>query len=119
MLDRLTTPDRIDFRALNAKAIKHWDILFFMLVDLHGHPTGEVQRLGNAGIVINPERPRSDGPRLLEFRGPGREGSWHCLGNGASGSDIVSLVEYLSECSRPVAADFLKRLTDRIVEIAA
>lgn len=116
MLDRAG----LDSREINRRAVKYWPTIYNMLVTWHGLPLGEVQRLGNPNLVIDPNKRRPNGPRLIELRGPSPVNfSWHCLGNGAKGDDVIDLVAYLGECDRRTAAEFLRDLTDRFVEIAA
>lgn len=116
MLDR----PGLDTREINRRAIKHWSTIYNMLVDWHGRPLGEVQRLGNPNLVIDPNKRRPNGPRLIELRGPSAiDFSWFCLGNAAKGEDVIDLVAYLGECDRQTAGQFLRDLTDRFVEIAA
>jgi hypothetical protein len=121
VLDCPTKPDSPDYRAINAKAIKHWSVLYHMIADWYGRPLAVVQRLGNPSLVIDPERPRRDGPRLLELKGPSQwdGGSWCCLGNGAQGKDVVDLIAYLGECDRRTAGEWLSGLVGRLVEVAA
>ena len=118
MLDRVC---KYDEREINRRAVKHWPVVYNMLVDMFGRPLGEVQRLGNPNLVNDPNKRRPDGPRLTELRGPSPVTfNWHCLGNGAKGEDVIDLVAYLAGgCDRRTAGDFLKSLTDRLVELAA
>jgi hypothetical protein len=121
LLDSPTTPDRLDYRAINARAIKHWPILYHMIVDFHGRPLGAVQRLNPNFVEQKHGVPRHGAPRLIELRGPSPwdGGSWVCLGNGARGADPVDLVAFLGECDRRTAGDWLGSLVNRIVEVAA
>jgi hypothetical protein len=116
-----------DAREINRKAVKHWSTLRHMLVDMHGRPGGEIWALNPANQPLEPGRARPHGlPQLKEFRGPSpyeKEGSgpgeWADVGTGASGPDVISILQHLAGgCDRRVAADYLKSLTDRIVEIA-
>jgi hypothetical protein len=101
---------------------QHWQTVYHMLVDLRGFPSAEIRALNPANAPLDPNRGRQQtGPRLVEFSGPdyreddGGPGGWVCRGNGASGPDCISLVQYLSGgCDRRVAADYLGRLVDRI-----
>ena len=119
MLDR---PQTYDAREINRKAIQHWPILYNMIVDMHGRPLGEVRRL-NPNFVEQPHGVhRHNGPRLVEFRGPGgspNEGSWVCLGNGAKGDDLIDLVAYLGETDRRTAGEWLGGVVKRIVSVEA
>jgi hypothetical protein len=121
LLDRPTTPDRLDYRAINAKALKHWPAIKDLVMDWHGRAVGEVARLNPAYVATDPSKRRSDGPRLVELRGPSVHdgGSWHSLANGASGPDVISLIEFLSQAPRPVAAEWLGRIVDRIAIVEA
>ena len=127
MLDRPSDP--FDARAINRKAVRGFSILYHCLVDMRGRPLGAVRALNPANAPLDPNKARPHGePRLSEFSGVNHwenkdgsgPGSWFCASNGASGPDVISLVQYLAGgCDRRVAADFLKGLTDRLVEIAA
>jgi hypothetical protein len=118
MLDK---PSTFDAREVNRKALKHWSVLAHMIYDFNGRALGEIAQLNENYVQQDPGRRRQAGPRLIELRGPSSwdGGSWHCLGgDGARGDDVISLVQYLGECDYRTAADFLKNLTDRLVEIA-
>jgi hypothetical protein len=124
MLDKPTPT--FDCRAICRKTVQHWGVIRFLILDLHGRAVGEVRALNPANAPIEPgkARPRNE-PQFKEFRGPspyekdGAVGAWLDGGTGASGPDAVSIIEYLSGgCDRRVAADYLKRLTDRMVEVA-
>jgi hypothetical protein len=120
MLDRPNST--YDARELSRKAIQNWPWVWNHLVDFHGKPLGEVQRLNPNYVEPKVGVRRNGAPRLVEFQGPGgypNEGSWRCLGNGASGDDIVDLVAYLGECDRRTAALWISGLLSRIVEVAA
>jgi hypothetical protein len=114
-----------DERAINRACIKHWATVYHMLVDLRGFPSGEIRALLPSNAPLDPNRGRQQtGPRIVELSGPdyreddGGPGGWVCRGNGASGPDCISLVQYLSGgCDRRVAGDYLKSLTDRLVEL--
>jgi len=115
MFDR---PSTFDAREVNRRAVKHWPVVHNMLVDMHGRPLGDVMRLGNPALFIDPNKRRPEGPRLVELRGPSPVNfSWCCLGNGAKGDDVIDLVAYLGGCDRRTAGEFLKGLTDRLVEV--
>jgi hypothetical protein len=95
--------DRASFeaRSVNRACVKHWGTVFHMLVDLRGFPSGEIRALNPANAPRDPNKGRpQDGPRLTEFSGPdyreddGGPGGWVCRGNGASGPDCISLVQY-------------------------
>jgi hypothetical protein len=126
MLDR--PAQTFDARAINRKAVKHWSALYHCLVDMHGRALRDVRALNHANAPVEPGRPRPHAePKLIELMGPSPwpnddgsgPGSWVSRGNGAHGPDVVSLVQHLAGgCDYRVAADFLKSLTDRIVEIA-
>jgi hypothetical protein len=119
--------DKFDTRSVNRKAVQHWGTVYHLLVDLRGFPSGEIRALNSANPPLDPNKGRQQtGPRLTEFGGvsffPNEDGSgpgaWHCRGNGARGKDIVELVQFLAGgCERRLAADYLKRLTDRLVEM--
>jgi hypothetical protein len=114
-----------DARSVNRKAVALWGTVFHMLIDLRGFPSGEIRALNPANAPLDPNRGRQQhGPRLVEFSGPdcreddGGPGGWVCRGNGASGPDCISLVQYLSGgCDRRVAGDYLKSVTDGLVEL--
>jgi hypothetical protein len=113
-------PKPIDYRSVHAKALRCFNILFPMLVDLHGFPTGAVRCLTDRDYDRTPAK-RRGAPRLVEFQGPGWDGSWHCRGgDGAQGQDLFDLVIYLSGgCDRRAAGELLAHLVSRLVEIAA
>ena len=122
MLDRPTTVSGRAEYDINQRAVKHWSIIYHMLVDMHGRPLGEVQRL-NPNHVQQPHGVhRHAAPRLSEFRlafaGP-NAGSWVCLGNGARGDDLIDLVAYLGECDRRTASEWLGGVVKRIVSVEA
>jgi hypothetical protein len=133
LLDRPTTPDRptadkFDAREINRKAVKHWSILYWCLVDFRGRPLGEIRALNPANEPLVPGGVRPRGlPQLTEFSGVSHwenadgsgPGSWHCRSTGASGPDAISVVQFLAGegCERRVAADFLRRLVDRIAVV--
>jgi hypothetical protein len=115
LLDR---PQTYDAREVNRKAIQHFAIIYPMLVEMHGRPLAEVQRLNPNYDEPKHGVRRHGAPQLVEFQGPGgwpNEGSWRCLGNGASGDDLIDLVAYLGECDRRTAGEWLGRLVKRIV----
>jgi hypothetical protein len=120
MLDRPI--ETYDARALSRKAIQNWPWVWNHLVDTHGRPLGEIQRL-DPNYVAQPVGIRRHGaPKLVEFRGPDsypNEGAWRCLGVNAHGDDTVDLVAFLGECDRRTAALWLAGLLSRIVEVAA
>jgi hypothetical protein len=101
--------------------------LYHYLVGMHGRPGGEIRALNPANAPLDPNRARPHGlPQLKEFRGPspydtdGSVGSWVDVGTGAPGKDVISLIEYLSGgADRRICADYLGRLVDRLVEVAA
>jgi hypothetical protein len=107
MLDR---PETYDARALSRKAIQNWEWVWGHLVDHHGRPLGEIQKLSPNYVQLETGVRGHGAPRLVEFRGPDRwpnEGAWRCLGNGAHGDDCVDLVAYLGETDRKTAALWL------------
>jgi hypothetical protein len=112
----------IGLRETNRRACKFWSVVKDHLFDLHGRSL--VRQLGPGFVPQDPSKPRIPIPTLREFRGPmpwtptTEAGSWFDLGTGARGDDLIALVEFLGACSRPVAAAYLKDLTDRLVEIA-
>jgi hypothetical protein len=118
MLDR---PAKYDAREINRKARKYFVLLHSAIADLHGRPTQEIRRLANPSFADDPSRRRQPGgPQLSMFSGPGIDGEWCCRGNGASGKDLVSLIQYLSGgCEYRVAADWLSDFVNRIVEVPA
>jgi hypothetical protein len=124
VVDKPTAADKFDARSINRAACKNFHILYHMIADLRGFPNGEIWRLNPSNPQIDPSRGRrQDGPRLACFSGVDHwnedgPGAWECRGNGASGRDCISLIQYLSNgCERRVAADYLKSLVDRIVEV--
>jgi hypothetical protein len=121
MLDRPNSP--YDARNINRAAIKHWPVVASHIYDLRGFPLAEVARLNPNYVKVEYGRPRPPGtPRLVELKGPAGhdDGSWFCVGGAhASGDSVISLVAYLGSCDERTAGDWLKRLTDRIVELAA
>jgi hypothetical protein len=122
LLDRPTTVSgRADYD-LNQRAIKHWPIIYHMMVEMHGRPLAEVQRLNPNYVEPKHGVHRQNAPRLVEFHGPGgwpNEGSWQCLGNGASGADLIDLVAYLGETDRRTAGEWLAGVVRRIVSVEA
>jgi len=119
MLDR----PGLDTREINRRALKHWAVLYHHLVDFKGHPLDDVARLNRNYKQREPGSPRPhNAPRLVLLRGPNPYdgGSWLCLGPPAArGDDVIAMIEYLGECDRRTAGNFIKDLTDRLVEIAA
>jgi hypothetical protein len=119
--------DKFDARAVNRAAIAAWPLLFHMLVDLRGYPGGDIRRLNPSLAPIDPNKPRpADQRRLTEFSGcspwenedGSGPGAWNSRASGASGKDVVSLIQWLAtDCERRVAADYLKSLCDRIVVV--
>jgi hypothetical protein len=124
MLDR-PTADKFDARQINRDAVRLWPVIRDHIVGLNGRPVGDVIRLNPANVLPEPGRARPPGsPQLKEFRGPssyeldGGPGAWRDVGTGASGRDLVSLIQHLSGgCDHRAAADFLSRLCDRMVVI--
>jgi hypothetical protein len=111
-----------DMRAHTRKALKNWPIVYNQLVDMHGWPLGVAALNPNYKPSPNGRIRGAGGPRLDGFSGPDyREetlGAWHCRGNGASGGSLVELIQYLSGgVEHRVAAEFLRDLVDRIVEV--
>ena len=123
MLDRPTTVAGRDDYDLTAKALKHWDLIYPMLVTMHGRPLAVVQRLNPNFVEQKHGTHRHGAPRLVEFRltmSWPNEGAWHCLGpGGTSGKDLVALIEYLGETDRQTARNFLSDLVSRIVTVSA
>jgi hypothetical protein len=126
LLDRPTTvagrSEYDDAQRVNAKALRFWPVIWPMLVDDHSRASGDVRRLGDPAFQDSPNGRRRDDvpPSLAEMRGPHPvDGNWFCISNGKGGSDVISIVEHLGSCSRPVALEFLRSLTDRLVEISA
>jgi hypothetical protein len=121
MLDRPNSG--FDCRAVNRAAVALWPVIRDHIVGLNGRPLGDVIRLNPANVLPEPGRVRPhNSPQLREFRGPsphesaGGPGAWQDLGTGASGPDLVSLIQHLSGgCDHRVGADFLSRLCDRMV----
>jgi hypothetical protein len=120
MLDRpTTTAGRTDYD-LNAKALRHWPVLYAMMVDFYGRPQGQIVQLGGADAPkIDVERRNQwRGRQLREFRGgPGYDG-WR-NGDGASGETAADLVAYLGSCPKEKAIEWLSSTLSRIVEIEA
>jgi hypothetical protein len=119
MLDK---PETYDSRDLSRRSIQNWAWVWHSMVDQHGRPLGEIQKLNPAYVEPKPGVHRHNAPRLVEFRGPAsypNEGAWHCLGNGAQGDDCVDLVAFLGECDRRTAALWLSSLLNRIKTVAA
>ena len=118
MLDRVSA--RYDEREICRRACKHWRTLYSHLVDLRGTPLGDVDRL-DPGYAERPAHyRRQNGRRIKILRGPDQSdgGSWFDVGTGAKGHDVISLVQWLAnDCDRRVAAEFLRDLTDRLVEV--
>jgi hypothetical protein len=119
MLDR---PETYDARALSRKAIQNWEWVWGHLVDHHGRPLGEIQKLSPNYVQLETGVRRHGAPRLVEFRGPDRwpnEGAWRCLGNGAHGDDWRGPCGLprgnRSQDRSPVASS----LVNRIVTVAA
>jgi hypothetical protein len=119
--------DKFDTRAISRAAVRHWSVLRSWLVNFKGVPSGEILRLNPSyKSPTDPSIVRRDLPRLVELQGPstmevdGSVGAWHCRGgSGASGKDPIAMIEYLSQgADRRVCAEYLKSLTDRIVELA-
>jgi hypothetical protein len=119
--------DKFDARSINRAAVKSFPTLFHYLVDLKGFPGGDIRRLNPALKPIDPNRARpADQRRLTEFSGcspwdnedGSGPGAWHSRATGASGRDVISLIQWLAtDCDRRVAADYLKSLCDRMVEL--
>jgi hypothetical protein len=120
MLDR--TNSTFDAREINRAAIRHWPTICHMIFDFHGRALGEVQKLNPNYVAQEPGRRRHGAPRLVEFRMSfswPNEGSWYCRGpGGARGEDPIDLVAYLGECDRRTAAEWLRSLCSRMVEVA-
>jgi hypothetical protein len=124
-------PDKaaIDRREINRRAVKFWPQVRSMLVDMHGRPIGDLARLSPHYDAAQRAdgRKRHGAPKLDTFRGPdpcpnadgSGPGAWCDVGTGKSGTDAISLIEYLGECDRKTATEFLKDLTDRLVELTA
>jgi hypothetical protein len=121
MLDRPSTVIGRSEYDINAKAVRYWSLIFHECFDLRGRPLACVVRLGNPDAIIDVNKRRPDGPRLVHFQGPGITGSWSNLGPpGASGTDLLELIQWASGgCDRRVAGDFLRSLCDRIVSVEA
>jgi hypothetical protein len=117
----------IDRRAINRRAVKYFPAIRHLIVDMHGRPLWDVARLSpNYDPQGRADGQRRQGePRLNMFRGPSSQenadgsgpGAWHDIGTGQSGRDLISLVEYLGECSRERATLFLRDLTSRLAEV--
>jgi hypothetical protein len=111
-----------DAREISRAALKHWATIQHMIFDFHGRPLGEVQRLNPNYIAQDPGRRRHGAPRLVELRMSfawPNEGSWHCLGGTSPrGDDPISLVQYLGETDYRTAAEWLRSLCNRMVEVA-
>lgn len=128
MLDRptvrgTTVADRREFD-VNAKAIRHFpSTIYPHLCDWHGHALADVRRLGDPTYDGSPNGRRSNDvwPKAVGLRGPNSwdGGSWLCFGPpSASGKDVIALVEFLGQCDRKTAAEWLGDLVDRIREVA-
>jgi hypothetical protein len=119
MLDRPNSP--LDCREITRAALKHWATIQHMIFDFHGRPLGEVARHPDY-VRQDPGRPRRHGaPRVTELRmsfAYPNEGQWHCLSNGTSGDDPIDLVAFLGECDRRTAAEWLRSVCNRMVEVA-
>jgi hypothetical protein len=57
------------------------------------------------------------GPSPWENSDGSGPGHWECRSNGKSGPNFISLVEYLGQCDRKTATNWLRHLTDRLVEV--
>jgi hypothetical protein len=116
----------LDRREVNRRAVKFFATIRPMLTDMHGFSL--IRHLGPNPPAPSPNgRVRgAPGAKIDMFRGPSPyenadgsgPGAWVDVGTGASGSDLISLIETLGECDRKTATTFLKDLTDRLVEIA-
>jgi hypothetical protein len=120
LLDKPT--QTFDAREINRKALRHWATIQHMIFDFHGRPLGEVQRLNPNYVPREPGRRRVGAPRVtqlrMSFAWPD-EGKWSCLGlPSASGEDPIDLVAYLGECDRRTAAEWLRSLCSRLVDVA-
>jgi hypothetical protein len=121
LLDKPT--QTFDAREINRAALKHWGTIQHLIFDFHGRPLGEVQRL-NPNFAAQPVGVRRVGaPRLVELRMSFSwpdEGKWNCLGGThARGDDPISLVQYLGETDYRTAAEWLRSLCSRLVEVGA
>ena len=116
MLDR---PAKFDEREINRKAVRFFPQIHSLIVDMHGRPKAEISRLRDPDF--DPRRPRKPGevrPALNMFKGPGWDGSWTNIGDGARGETLVDLVAYLSGgADRRVCAEWLGALVDRFAEV--
>jgi hypothetical protein len=116
-----------DARSVNRAAVANWQTIYHHLVGLDGRPVGDILRLDPNYVPRDPGRARPPGERRIsEMSGPSPyanedgsgPGAWVMRGNGANGPDVISLIQWLArDCDRRVAADFLKSLTDRLVEV--
>jgi hypothetical protein len=119
-------PDKqsIDRRKINRLAVKHWPIIRGYIFDRYGRPTGPADLDPTWKASPNGER-WPDQARVTELSGPspyedanGGPGAWVSRGNGKSGPDVISLVQYLGSCSRTAATTWLRDLVDRCAEIS-
>jgi hypothetical protein len=114
----------LDRRAINRKACKHFSLLYNTIADRYGRSL--IRDIG-PGFRPNPDGVvsiRDALPRLITFAGPnhhdetyGGPGAWQSRGNGAHGSSVISLIQYMGGCDEKVATDWLRNWTDRIVEL--
>lgn len=111
MLDVKAKP--LDYEKIGRHALKHWRLIHSLICDLKGNPLAEVAALAPAATHKR---------RLSEFRLLS-DGGWVNLGVGfgASGKDLIEVVQYLGACDRRTAAEFLVDILDRIavVEVPA
>jgi hypothetical protein len=104
----------LDRRRVNRLACKHFSLLYATICDRYGRSL--IRDIG-PGFRPNPDGRvdiRDALPRLLGFNGPnpdesnGGPGAWVCRGNGASGPDVISLIEYMGGVDRKGATEWLR-----------
>lgn len=114
----------LDRRKINRLGMKHFSIIRGHFFDRYGRPTGPAALDPTWKASPNGEK-WPDQVRVTELSGPSPfenadgsgPGAWVSRGTGASGSDLISLVEHLGSCDRKAATDWLRNLVDRCAEI--
>ena len=91
--------------ALDRRALANYNLLHEKLVDLYGRPILAVRALNHDADFC---------PRLREFKFLNEGGSWANLGDGTQGVGMIALVEWLGQCARPIAIEFLERIVGEL-----
>ena len=87
--------------ALDRRALANYSQIHDKLVDWHGRSQVAVRALNRDADVR---------PCMNQFKFVNEGGAWVNFGSAAKGEGVIEIIEWLGQCSRATAAEFLERI---------